>query len=203
MHHSSVRSIETWAAHLRAVATDGAVAVPDLGLGDLELPFRAAVDGLVDTGARTVGGAETGDVHLWRARVDAAIDVDAMIAPIADGPLFEQDAYQALEVWTESELSGLHALSVVARLRESRSLAARVAACRAWHITNTQPDNATGRPWSLHVFVAAGTPESQHYAETLLHNALTGSLDTLSAWILVDCARELDRGSMSSGGRGA
>ena len=64
-----------------------------------------------------------------------------------------------------------------------------------------EPDNATNRPWALHVFLLASAPECQHYAETLLHNCLvtTGEPEPLSAWILLDAANELER-SLQAGG---
>ena len=76
--------------------------------------------------------------------------------------------------------------------REGRGdFRARIDDVRRWHLEHTQPDNATNRPWALHVFLTMGTPEAVHYAETLLHNAMVGGPDPLSARILVDAAREL------------
>jgi EAL domain-containing protein (putative c-di-GMP-specific phosphodiesterase class I) len=62
-----------------------------------------------------------------------------------------------------------------------------------WHLEHTQPDNATNRPWALHVFVRAGAPEARLYAETLLHNATASDArhEPLTRWILLDAAREL------------
>jgi hypothetical protein len=61
---------------------------------------------------------------------------------------------------------------------------------------HTQPDNATNRPWALHVFARGGDPESTLYAETLLHNVTASDArhEALSRWILLDCVRELSAG---------
>ncbi len=69
---------------------------------------------------------------------------------------------------------------------------AQAEAVRDWHIENTQPDNATNRPWALHVFLLAGSPEGRHYAETLLHNALVTGPEPFCAWILMDVATWLE-----------
>ena len=73
---------------------------------------------------------------------------------------------------------------------------ARLEELRAWHMEHTQPDNATNRPWALHVFARVGDPESALYAETLLHNVTASDArhEPLSRWILLDCARELTAG---------
>ncbi len=97
-------------------------------------------------------------------------------------------------MWTEAELCGLHALWGLARLHNRDDWARRAITVRDWHLHNTQPDTATNRPWSLHVFLLAEAPEAYHYAETLLHNALvtTGRPELLSAWILLDSAKQLE-----------
>jgi hypothetical protein len=70
---------------------------------------------------------------------------------------------------------------------------ARLADCIEWHLEHTQPDNATNRPWALHVFLREGTPEARLYAETLLHNATASDArhEPLTRWILLDSVREL------------
>ena len=135
------------------------------------------------------------DAALWWALIDARsgpvarwIDVDA------DGALFEQGLYGTIEVWTETELCALHALwHHASREAPGGAMAQRVARAVAWHVENTQPDNATNHPWAAHVFLRHGTPESQHFAETLLSNCmvLNGRPDPLSAWILLDAAEGL------------
>ena len=175
-----------WAAHLRQVAQAAAGDAPPR-IGDIGEAFAAAVGG---------GGAPAGqprdEVALWWALAGAEVDVDACMPDAAsDGPLWPHGRARGLEVWTEAELCGLHALWVLARERGRDDWARRVATVRAWHLENTQPDNATNRPWALHVFLLAGTPEGRHYAETLLHNALVTGPEPFSAWILLDAARWL------------
>jgi hypothetical protein len=75
-------------------------------------------------------------------------------------------------------------------------------AAARWHLDNTQPDNATNRPWGLHVFLLEGSAEGRVYAETLLHNAtaIRAQVTPVSAWILADAAAEL-RAVVSLGDR--
>ncbi|MHC5004955.1 MAG: hypothetical protein ACYTJ0_17750 [Planctomycetota bacterium] len=183
-----------WIEHLGAVA--GQAAVPDapLPLGPLEGPFRAAVEAAeAAPAAAPVGPGVTAETWLWAAITDAAVDVDAIIGPPSGGSLLEQGLFRTIEVWTEAELCALHALHRLARERGREDWRQRVADVRDWHLVHTQPDNATNRPWALHVFLLGGSPESQQYAETLLHNAMafSGVPEPLSAWILIDAAREL------------
>jgi len=136
------------------------------------------------------------DAALWWALIDERSGpVARWIDVNADGPLFEQGLYGTIEVWTETELCALHALWHHAR-REAAGgvLAHRIGRTVAWHVENTQPDNATNHPWAAPVFLRHGTPESQHFAETLLSNCmvLNGRPDALSAWILLDAADALD-----------
>ena len=99
----------------------------------------------------------------------------------------------AIEVWTEEELSGMHALVRLARRLDSKQARERLRSAVRWHIEHTQPDNGTNRPWALHAFLLEGSPEAHAYAGTLLHNALalSGRPTPLSAWILMDAAAEL------------
>jgi hypothetical protein len=104
-------------------------------------------------------------------------------------------------VWTERELSCLHALD---RLRFARpNLAADIepvlAAALAWHIDNLQPDNATNHPWAVHVFLLAALERDEYaaqlYAEALLHNCQVsmGRADAFSAHVLLDAAEALEQ----------
>jgi EAL domain-containing protein (putative c-di-GMP-specific phosphodiesterase class I) len=79
------------------------------------------------------------------------------------------------------------------RVAPTAARAARLEALCRWHLEFTQPDNATNRPWALHVFARAGEPEWTLYAETLLHNATASDArhEPLTRWILLDCVREL------------
>lgn len=115
-------------------------------------------------------------------------------ALLGEGPLFPEVHQQAIEVWTEGELTGLHALSVLARTQGPASAVhARVASAAQWLIAELQPDNATNRPWGVHVFAemaAGGDMLADLYAQTLLHNTMAGRVtpDRFSAAILLHAA---------------
>lgn len=155
--------------------------------------------------ARLRDGAAAGEVRLWRSmrdglRGEAALR-DAGIDPAGTGPLWPSGDWSAIEVWTEAELCGLHALS---RLDDDAVVAARLRAALLWHLEHTQPDNATNRPWALHAFLLhpQGDGAARAYAETLLHNAEAQGLeDPASRWILADAARELRSRSRPVGAR--
>ena len=111
----------------------------------------------------------------------------------------------AIEVWTECELSVLHAAwrLVIAAKEASddvEALKRRVVSAVAWHLERTQPDNATTHPWGVHVFLELGTPwlEASDYAASIIHASeaaahASGMLDPLSGWILLDAAEGLER----------
>jgi hypothetical protein len=130
--------------------------------------------------------------------VDNSIDVDGLIAGATSGSLLPRSLYRAIEVWTEADLCGLHALWRLARERGRVDWRVRTERARDWHVAHTQPDNATNRPWGLHVFLLGGRSDSIHYAETLLHNSMVlhGRPDPLSALILLDAAQELARAAI-------
>lgn len=113
--------------------------------------------------------------------------------PPPGGPLFPSLDGEGIELWTESELCGLHALSWHA-LSEA-GLRRRVIEAAAWHVATLQPDNATNRPWAVHVFALlhaiTGDTGALLHAQTLAHNCRvsTGAPDRLSALILLDAAR--------------
>jgi hypothetical protein len=136
------------------------------------------------------------DAGLWWALAGADVDVDNLLKEPTVGSLWPQTRFSGIEVWTETELCGLHALWCLARQRRRDDWARRAEAVRDWHLVHTQPDNATNRPWALHVFLLATppAPEARAYAETLLHNAVvtTGRPDLLSAWILLDSASRIE-----------
>jgi hypothetical protein len=132
------------------------------------------------------------DLHLWLEACRSA--PSAEILPTGgQGPLVAWDQRVAIEVWTEEELSGMHALVRLARRMDSAAAWARLRSAVRWHIEHTQPDNGTNRPWAVHAFLLEGSPEAHAYAGTLLHNALalSGRPTSLSAWILMDAAAEL------------
>lgn len=181
MTHETSNIRARWSAHLLAVSR--------LPAAPLSAPPAAAL-----RPARP--GVESLDLLLWRCAADPAVPVppDLLAAPraplrpwLSDGPI---------EVWTEVELSSLHALWRLARLRNDPRLRDRAVAAMRWHLEHTQPDNATNRPWALHAFLQEGSAEGEAYAGTLLHNALAhgGVPEALSAWILMDAAVELAAG---------
>jgi len=185
--------VDKWVAHLRSVAGPVAKQAPLSAVSKELKPFALAVCSEAGESRIAPQPIPHNDVGLWWAVVDHKVDINSLISDPGDGPLWPQDGYRTIEVWTESELSSLHALWRLARINNSDDLKKRVSRLRQWHLQHTQPDNATNRPWALHVFLLAGTPEDQHYAETLLHNCMVISAkpDALSAWILLDAANEL------------
>lgn len=184
-----------------------------LGAGAIDAPLRASAagepawrppagwpeprGGEVDS---VPGGGLAPELALWRAVHDASFDLRPVLTRsdvgASDGPLIAQGRYRTLETWTESELSALHALGrVVGSGRHE--WAERLDRARSWHLEHTQPDNATNRPWALHVFVQGGDLESALYAQTLLHNAQVAgpTLEPLARVIMLDAANELERGA--------
>jgi len=139
---------------------------------------------------------DRGEQRLWRACMGEAVGLDDLLAD-RGGPLLAPDAYLAIEVWAECELSALHALFRLAREAGAGrpDLLRRARQAAAWHLEHTQPDNSTNRPWALHAFLLldSGSGEGRLYAETLLHNmaATEARSEPLSRWILADAAREL------------
>ncbi|MEN0021109.1 MAG: hypothetical protein AAF747_09530 [Planctomycetota bacterium] len=109
--------------------------------------------------------------------------------PSASGPApLLPDLHDAgIEAWTEAELIALHGLASIADARD------RVARAAEWHVAELQPDNATNRPWAIHSFIRLGTPEGEHFAQTMLHNCCVtlGKPDIVSAAILRDAASSL------------
>jgi hypothetical protein len=193
-----VYTLSEWVTHLRSVAEPVATRPPPRG-GAVGPPFAAVASG-ADPGP-TPSPVPPADAGLWWALIDRDVDVDALLQDPGPGPgqgsLWQLSRFSGIEVWTETELCGLHALWCLARERGRDDWARRVDAVRDWHLVNTQPDNATNRPWSLHVFLLAAenSPEARAYAETLLHNAIVpggGRPDLLSAWILLDSAKRIE-----------
>jgi len=184
-------SLERWASFLR-------------GLADAGLAGRPV--GAPEAFARWSGGERSApapadcsrDDALWWGVLDSAIEPLDYLDTEPDGPLFSQESSRTIEVWTERELSGLHALDRLAALRGRSDLAARARASARWHINSTQPDNATNRPWAVHLFLKLATEsdlaDARLYAETLVHNCQTagGAPDALSGLILRDAAEALE-----------
>lgn len=187
-----------WRAHLEQCA-DGVLAGLDreaLERAERERVFSIVMPVLLVQGGRSGSVPEEVRLHalrypdlaLWWALADASFVPEWSVGD-GDGPLFEQDAFTAIEVWTETELAALHALSHRKEMRE------RVQRAVGWHVERTQPDNATNRPWAVHAFVEHGSPEADHFAQTLVSNCIVQSAqpDVLSALILKDAARLLGR----------
>ena len=132
-----------------------------------------------------------GDAAFWHAlrTGDAVTTTEA-------GPLFPELSNEGIEIWTETELAGLHALTWHAIANPA--FRPRVISAAEWHVQPLQPDNATTRPWAAHVFALlaarTGDPAATLHAQTLAHNCrvATGTPDRVSALVLADAARALD-----------
>ena len=163
-------------------------------------------------GVAALALADSPDVALWAALATMQPVPEAVLALNARdewrsnfdaGSLFPQrndSGPVAIEVWTEVELSSLHALAW--RAGRDQSLRPLVRRTARWLIENLQPDNATNHPWAVHLFAAIGitdsNPHASMYAQTLLHNCQVsmGRPDAFSALILRDSANALANGSM-------
>jgi hypothetical protein len=176
MPHEPANTLASWSAHL-ATASGHPVVLGSSPPPEALRSARAQRDSV--------------DLRLWLEACRSAPSLEAI--PPGAGPLVVWDQSVAIEVWTEEELSGMHALARLARRMDSANARERLRAAVRWHIEHTQPDNGTNRPWAVHAFLIEGSPEAHAYAGTLLHNALalTGQPTPLSAWILMDAAAEL------------
>lgn len=112
--------------------------------------------------------------------------------PVAgEGSIQHRSADDVIELWTERELTMVHAAWLLEGWTDIAERSAR------WLINEIQPDNATNLPWAVQVFASLsiqdGSAEARLYAETLLHNCMVsaGRPDPLSALILLDAARQL------------
>lgn len=172
---------QAWAAHLEAVARS-VNAGPDCDESPPASLLRAAREGSAP------------ERRVWAAAVSGEGLPEDLLDLSAAGPLWDSGQWSAIEVWTEGELCGLHALG---RLRRTRpDLAAvvgrRLRSAIGWHLEHTQPDNATHRPWAIHLFLGHPDAEIDLYGQTLLHNfEAAGRGDRDAAWILLDAAREI------------
>ena len=137
----------------------------------------------------------TADVALWWALHARSWD-DGLLPPMGS-PLLVHREGTTLEVWTEAELSAMHALFSIGRVFQRPDLSERALAAALWHMEHTQPDNATNHAWGVHVFLMcaarSGRPEGDLLAQTLVHNCCvgTGEPDVFSACLLAHAAREL------------
>lgn len=170
-----------WADHLDSVAGSG-IHGPHPSADPPTSLLRPARDG------------ETPERTLWSAASAGQFPGPGCLELDSTGPLWSPDRWSAIEVWTEGELCGLHALARLGRLRADRAeaIARRLRSAIAWHLEHTQPDNATHRPWAVHLFLGHPEPEVDLYGQTLLHNfEAAGRGDRDAAWILRDAAREI------------
>jgi len=200
-------TLSDWADHLASLAADPGADPSRLDAAPSAfLAWRNPAARSDPPRAATPEKPRAVDEILWEALVDARIP-DRHFADLVgtagdapsslEAPLHEQAPSESIEVWTERELSALHALLWLAERRARSDWSERLRACAVWHVEHTQPDNATNRPWALHVFLILArerdAADARLYAETLLHNCLIsmGRPDALSAMILADAADAL------------
>jgi len=164
----------------------------------LDGAFLACVLGLERGQTRTIAGA----IRLWEiaAEPQDGKAVEGLVRA-GTGPLLWNGDEGTIETSTEEELSGLHAAWRIAARRGDELLKARCLEAASWAVTELQPDNATNRPWGVHVFaelwMSRGDTGAALYAQTLLHNCqvMFGRPDRVSAVVLWDAAMELARGA--------
>jgi len=182
---------ELWIRLLESAAPPCASAVPDPALlGDPQRPECRIWSLVSEAGA--AGSAAEGAIGVAPApAIDAQLRAIVQAQP---GPLLALGDRDTIETWTEGELCSVHALMRVAAYDPWWQQ--RLQSAVDWHLEWTQPDNATNRPWGIHVFLALGGLEGRMYAETMLHNAQAGGAqqDPLVAWALGDAARWLRAG---------
>jgi len=201
----STPTILLWAEHFDTLAerpadiSDPAPVIP---------PAFATWRGHVAASRSDAAATSGSDDALWDMLANGAGAPDRLGALLgasdATGPIHPARGGTSLEVWTERELSAMHALLWLGRSIDSCWIDRAFSAAR-WHVQETQPDNATNRPWAVHLFLLLGLRDDDHearlYAETLLSNCQVagGRPDLLSALILADAAdalrhahRELD-----------
>lgn len=197
-----------WIEHLRGLAGDeaGGAQLDEQSVTrfrddrghrrEVDLPFLAHRAGV--TLERPDDKRVAYDVGLWWALHDPSIDVDALIGEATEGGLFPQGVFQTIEVWTETDLSGLHALWWLAGQRDRDDWRRRIEDVAAWHVRLIQPDNGTNHPWATHLFLLRADEsddrESLMHAETLVSNTMItfGRPDVFSRHILGDCADALE-----------
>lgn len=210
---SHTPTLSDWAKHLHAIAAP--IATPALPTSEAtiadfrdEFGHRRTVDGpmirhLCDFGvpedsSESRRTAEP-DVALWWMALEDEPDPWPLIEP-GDGSLIHRSADDQIEIWTETELSSLHAVWTIAAQTGDAKLVDRCFTAAAWHIEELQPDNGTNHPWAIHVFLEfwsrSGIAEARLHAETLLHNCTVqqGQPDVFSAMILLHAARGLASG---------
>lgn len=219
MPHMNGRGRAWWAVLFREAAGADAAQVPDPRIFRDELGHRRDVHGPFLTWRRrenlahssgamngSASGAPPLDVILWSALAGAPADIDSELARCRaaarvgpdEGALIPQGLHKTIEVWTETELSALHALSRLSVMRRRADWSTLALDAARWHVGNLQPDNATNRPWAIHLFATLalqGSFEAGLLAESLLHSCRVtlGRVDALSAQILLDAAEAIDQ----------
>lgn len=203
--------LTTWHARLSRAATSRLAAI-DWPPGDgaafaatfrddaghrrpVDAPFLAHVTRRAFTGEP----GRSPECLLWSqvARPHEARDERSIDAVISADPkaLAMSLRESGIEIWTETELACLHALTWLGARHEGRA-----ATAARFLVEELQPDNATNHPWAIHWFAwlesTQGDIDAGLYAQALLHNALTaggGVPDLFSAIILHDAATWIER----------
>ena len=199
---------ETWVGLLRQVAG------PDDG------PGATVAEGTNPPSIRGFGPDDPA-IRAWELALSEDIEAASIgLLELAGGrlddasgprPFLAERDDLAIEVWTECELSVLHAVwKVVLKARleglgassDGSRLETRSREAVAWHLDRTQPDNATTHPWAIHAFLELGRPSAEaiDYAGSILHAVeaagyARGMVDPLSRWIMLDAAVSLERGA--------
>ena len=199
-----MRSRQDWADHLRTIAmATGAIDLQNLHAassftderGDRVPTDVLLISHVLNTPVRPDRPAQNAPERLWLmacSRERALPDLSPST------PMLMSEQFGSIEVWTESLLSSLHALGWLAMTDHTSKLSVRVRRELEWILKHIEPDNATRRPWAIHLFVnhalAHNDQESMLYAEELLHvcQVSSGKPDKRSAWILADAAAFLD-----------
>lgn len=197
--------LSVWIAGMRRIAgVAGAPAPPRDGDATSATPFlvkRGVLSAPDDRPERP-----DPDAALWWAVVARDPAAGARVIGERDTPrgagdagsIFPQGLYTAIEVWTESDLSALQALWWLSREAGGDGLRTQMLTAARWHLDNTQPDNATNRPWGVPVFLELAArdanPDARLFAETLVHNAMAtnGTPEPFSAQILLDASDALE-----------
>lgn len=132
--------------------------------------------------------------QVWSLLGDSVSSGDEGAGRSWFGPVFGEPFAGTVEVFTESQLCGLHALDAIGLALGSDAIMDRVAGSCRWLQDNLQPDNATNHPWAAQTFVRCELlgliTDGAMYAGTLLSNCQVtlGRPDRLSAAILVHSA---------------
>lgn len=192
--------------HADLTLRDSATSPPQAGRFSDEAGFHRPVDPYLLRAAGhpsegpTAYAGDMSDVRLWsEISHPSDFNIDTLLRPDDRALLLSHSATTTIEVRTESELCALHALWSLARLRGRRDWRQRCLNAASWHLAEMQPDNATGLPWAIHLFIILALdrslPAAMIDAETRLHNSLvsSGRPDRRSAWILRHAALELER----------